>query len=121
MVASSDYPYTAVQSDCQSDLPPLIAPNLATSAVEYDLNGNEAILKAVLCQNGPVVVVMMASPVFLTYKSGIFYDSAANCPSGCNKVNHALLLVGKRYRFPSLQKSCSFPIFQGMESIFFRA
>lgn len=95
MISNANYPYAGVQNDCESPLPPLVRPTVATDVAEYFLNGDEEKLKAVLCNYGPVVVVMMASPVFLTYQSGIFYDNSTNCPSGCTNVNHAMLLVGK--------------------------
>lgn len=95
MISSANYPYAAVQNNCMSPLPPFVGPTIATNRAQFYLNGDEEKLRAVLNQYGPVVVVMMASPVFLTYQSGIFYDSVDNCPVGCNNVNHAMLLVGE--------------------------
>lgn len=95
IISNANYPYAGVQNDCELPLPPLVRPTIATDVTEFFLNGDENKLKAILCNYGPVVVVMKASPVFLTYQSGVFYDSPENCPSGCTNVNHAMLLVGK--------------------------
>lgn len=65
------------------------------TAVQYNLNGREDLLKNIFALEGPVVIVMYASPSFLKYKSGIFSDTIENCPVGCTNVNHAMLLVGK--------------------------
>lgn len=114
IVANTDSPYSAVQNDCQSPPPPQIRPVLATTATEYYLGGDEEKLKALLCQNGPMAVVIQASPVFLTYKSGIFYDSADNCPRDCRTFNHAMVLVGKKNQFICctlfFKKICDFRI-----------
>lgn len=83
------------QGECKSPLPPFIAPRIDATAVQYNLNGREDLLKNIFALEGPVVIVMCASSKFLNYKSGIFSDSIENCPVGCTNVNHAMLLVGK--------------------------
>lgn len=90
MPLASSYPYTAVQGTCQSK--PFVAPKLATQVNKYSLNGNETLLKNIVSQDGPVVVTIYASNLFMKYASGRFYDSS--CPTGC-ALNHAVVVVGE--------------------------
>ena len=53
--------------------------------------GDEDLLLEMLIEHGPIAVAIDASlKSFQTYKSGVYYD-----PKCSDKVNHAMLLVGK--------------------------
>lgn len=55
--------------------------------------GDEAALKRLVAQNGPVsVAVDTNSPSFRFYKEGIYEDS--NCENSPEAINHAVLIVG---------------------------
>lgn len=92
---SSNYRFTGGQGECRAPLPPFVAPNIDLTAVQYNLNGREDLLKNIFALDGPVTIVMFATTSFLKYKSGIFSDTIENYPVGCTNVNHAMLLVGK--------------------------
>lgn len=96
MPKASNYRFTGAQGECMHPLPPFVIPRLkGATAVQYNLNGREDLLKNIFALEGPVVIVMYGSYSFLKYKSGIFSDTIENCPVGCTNVNHAMLLVGK--------------------------
>lgn len=91
LVDAANYPYTAIEETCKANIPKL--PQKITSFTHYDLNGDENLLKNVLAAVGPVVVSMYVVPgTFMHYESGIYWDET--CPNQCQKVNHAMLLVG---------------------------
>lgn len=89
---NSSYPYTSVKESCQPLTTDKTLPKLAKNSVLYNLNGDENNLKNILAQEGPIVVVMNATPLFMKYKSGVFSDPS--CPNNC-RVNHAVLLIGE--------------------------
>lgn len=96
---ASSYRFSGVEGVCKAPHPPFIRPEIDATAVQYNLNGREDLLKNIFALDGPVVVVMCATTAFLKYKSGIFWDTIDNCPPGCNNVNHAMLLVGTDAKF----------------------
>jgi hypothetical protein len=49
-----------------------------TSAYQINVNGNEALLRQVIANYGPVTIGMWSSSLFGSYRGGIFYDSL--CP-----------------------------------------
>lgn len=89
---NTSYPYTSVKESCRPLTTDQTLPKIAGKAVLYNLNGDENSLKNILAQEGPIVVVMNATPLFMKYKSGVFSDSS--CSNNC-KVNHAVLLIGQ--------------------------
>lgn len=95
MPKSFNYRFTGAQGECKSPLPPFVLPRVDLTAVQYNLNGREDLLKNIFACDGPLVIVMYAPASFMKYKSGIFSDTIENCPVGCTNVNHAMLLVGE--------------------------
>lgn len=56
------------------------------------IRGNEDDMKNYLTSVGPVVIAMYVSDSFYSYNNGIYSDSS--CPSNCDDLNHAMLLIG---------------------------
>lgn len=91
-ILNSSYPYTSVKESCRPLKKDQTLPRIAEKAVLYNLNGDEKSLKNIMAQEGPIVVVMNATPLFMKYKSGVFSDTS--CANNC-RVNHAVLLIGE--------------------------
>lgn len=91
MPLGTTYPYKGVQATCSSAASVFVSPKLPTQVNSYNLNGNEVQLKNIVSQDGPVVVAIYATDLFLAYTSGRFSDST--CPTDCS-VNHAVVVVG---------------------------
>lgn len=90
-IALADYyPYEEYQAaTCRSAA--FYAPNIFKQVLYYS-NSNETLLKDIVSQEGPVVVLVRVQNGFLAYKSGIM---GFECGTGCNGLNHAVVVVGK--------------------------
>lgn len=84
MSSLADYPYLSADynttntgySTCKSTLKRY--PLNYTSTYQVNVNGNEATLKYLVANYGPVSIGMYASSAFMSYKSGVFSDPL--CP-----------------------------------------
>lgn len=84
----TDYPYTAVQGTCRSD----VERSYKAVAWGYVDSTREIptvdALKQALCEYGPLAVAVEVTPAFLAYTSGVFNENSAG------QVNHGVNLVG---------------------------
>jgi cathepsin L len=90
--SESNQPYIAQVSGCQqSGSPTYTAVNW--SYINSDASTpSTALIKRTLCDRGPVVVAMLATPAFQRYIGGIFNEGAEGF--GATDVNHDVLIVG---------------------------
>lgn len=87
--AWADYPYTSYYynstytgySTCKATTR---YPLGYTTPYQVNVNGNEAILRYLLANYGPVSIAMWASSPFMSYKGGIFSDPL--CPKATATV-----------------------------------
>ena len=81
-------PYTASNGSCNTGLgTPFRAVAWGFVTVKAD-TPSVAQIKAALCQRGPIVVAVRATPAFQGYTTGLFNEGAAG------QINHAILIVG---------------------------
>ena len=90
LVGLDDYPYNAKKASCNNNAKKL--PQKIQSTTSNSLSGNEESLKKVLVNIGPVVVYIQVTESFYNYNKGIYWEQ--KCPSSCNQINHAVVLVG---------------------------
>lgn len=77
-------------------MPKFVTPKLATKVNFIQLDGNEALLKNIVSQEGPVVVGIYASDLIMDYSTGIFHDpSCATEAPTCDYTNHDVVVVGE--------------------------
>jgi hypothetical protein len=57
-----------------------------------NINNNETLLKIIVRDQGPVAVMIKATYLMSSYKTGIFVDNIC----GNNSYNHAVLVTGKK-------------------------
>lgn len=93
-VLESDFPYTASDSECKSDLPKSDSQMFWKFIDSYDEKTGEyrvpsdSVLQTSLIEFGPLNIAFFVGPKFQQYRSGIF----TQCEEG--EPNHAVELVG---------------------------
>jgi hypothetical protein len=88
--AWADYPFSSVNytstktgySTCKNTVPRY--PLGYTNVYQTSVNGNEATMRSIVVNFGPVAVGVYASSAFMSYKSGVFSDST--CPKATTTI-----------------------------------
>lgn len=88
-MTEDDYPYTAVDGSCQSDVSKVAA--VVESQVNITFQDENQLLDGV-GQHGPVSVAYQVASDFRHYAGGVY--SSTVCKSSPEDVNHAVLAVG---------------------------
>jgi hypothetical protein len=84
-------PYRGVEGLCLPSTPIARAVNWNYLGT-FGVTPSDGALKQALCDHGPIVVAVKATPLFKFYKSGVFNEYAQGRDTA--DVNHAVLLTG---------------------------
>lgn len=91
LTLETNYPYVATRGICRLwNFGRWQFTKNVNQTLPYQLNGDEAMLKNLVKNNGPVVVAINATKYFQFYKTGIFVDTTCDGSS----LNHAVTVVG---------------------------
>jgi hypothetical protein len=102
LVGADHLPFTSGTLECGQPLPALgtVPGRIYNAAAWGYVDGADdvpdtALLKKALCDHGPLLVAVMATPKFIAYKPGDFPGGLfqeAGVPAG--QINHAVMIVG---------------------------